>query len=342
MENNFRLSVMITFYNQAKYVDETLESVFSQKTDFDFEVIVGDDGSSDNTIEKLNAWQKKYPNRIRIFVMDREKDKKYEPIERVSRNRINMLKNSNAEYGIFLDGDDLYLDEYKLQKQVNVLDKNPIAVACGHPVLKFYEDREETEILGDIGRKNLKLSSKGFWARYYLHSDSFLFRNKVKENEILLKDNFDDNIIALHYINKGKKIIYLKDTMVGYRQLHGSSWNNRSELERVYINLKDYIEERENFKAFKRASFKRHFYDLRLVKKNRKNLENIDRFIEILSRDKFLYRTIEYKNKGLLFKLFYMVRYSYFLPYTIYLKVTGKLNAIKNRLSREKGLKIVK
>ncbi|MBQ4262096.1 MAG: glycosyltransferase, partial [Ruminococcus sp.] len=50
-ENMFTVSVIITFYNQEKYVDATMQSVLDQKTDFDFEIIAGDDGSSDRTVE---------------------------------------------------------------------------------------------------------------------------------------------------------------------------------------------------------------------------------------------------------------------------------------------------
>ena len=48
-----KVSVLVTFYNQEDYVDEALQSVFDQKCDFDFEVLIGDDGSTDGTMAKL-------------------------------------------------------------------------------------------------------------------------------------------------------------------------------------------------------------------------------------------------------------------------------------------------
>ena len=56
-----KVSVLVTFYNQEDYVDEALQSVFDQKCDFDFEVLIGDDGSTDGTMAKLQEWKQKYP-----------------------------------------------------------------------------------------------------------------------------------------------------------------------------------------------------------------------------------------------------------------------------------------
>ena len=60
-----KVSVLVTFYNQEDYVDEALQSVFDQKCDFDFEVLIGDDGSTDGTMAKLQKWKQKYPDTIK-------------------------------------------------------------------------------------------------------------------------------------------------------------------------------------------------------------------------------------------------------------------------------------
>ena len=54
--DNIMLSIMITFYNQVKYVDQTLKSVFSQKTNFNYEVLLGDDGSTDGSGEMCDEY----------------------------------------------------------------------------------------------------------------------------------------------------------------------------------------------------------------------------------------------------------------------------------------------
>ena len=80
-----KVSVLISFYNLKPYVDQTLESVVAQKTDFPVEILCADDGSDDGTIEKLRAWEEKYPQSVRAFVMDRIPGAKYEANERIQR-----------------------------------------------------------------------------------------------------------------------------------------------------------------------------------------------------------------------------------------------------------------
>ena len=54
-----RLDVLVTFYNQEKYVDRALESIFSQQCNFSFNVLIGDDGSTDSTLAKVDKWSKR-------------------------------------------------------------------------------------------------------------------------------------------------------------------------------------------------------------------------------------------------------------------------------------------
>ena len=80
-----KVSVLISFYNLAPFVDQTMESVLAQKTDFPVEILCADDGSDDGTIEKLRGWEAAHPDTVRVFVMDRVPGKKYEGNERIRR-----------------------------------------------------------------------------------------------------------------------------------------------------------------------------------------------------------------------------------------------------------------
>lgn len=80
-----KVSVLISFYNLAPFVNQTMESVLAQKTDFPVEILCADDGSDDGTIEKLRGWEAAHPDTVRVFVMDRVPGKKYEGNERIQR-----------------------------------------------------------------------------------------------------------------------------------------------------------------------------------------------------------------------------------------------------------------
>ena len=75
-DGKYKISVLITFYNQEMYVDQALSSVMSQTTDVPYKIIVGDDGSTDSTVEKLKGWIKEYPDQIEVLVQPRENDRK--------------------------------------------------------------------------------------------------------------------------------------------------------------------------------------------------------------------------------------------------------------------------
>ena len=86
------------------------DSVFAQNFPFEMEVIVGDDGSSDGTVNKIRNYSQKHNVRISIAKMHREENKKYNPIYRASHNRLNLLRHASGKYITFLDGDDFYID----------------------------------------------------------------------------------------------------------------------------------------------------------------------------------------------------------------------------------------
>ncbi len=114
-KNNFFVSIATVTYNHENYIIEAIESVISQKTNFKFEMIIGEDFSTDNTRKIIQKYQKKYPDIIK-------------PIYNTSNlggrdNYVNVLKHCMGKYIVVLDGDDVML-ENKLQKEVDFLEEN--------------------------------------------------------------------------------------------------------------------------------------------------------------------------------------------------------------------------
>lgn len=272
--SNPKVSVMITTYNLEKYIDETLESVVNQKVNFSYEILIGDDGSNDGTIDKIKLWTEKYPDMIRYFVMDRDPNVKHNRIIRASRNRVNLLRNAKGEYLMYLDGDDVYTDENKLQKQVDILDSEEYkdCIACAHNTWEYFDD--ENKSLINQAKDIRRISDRKYWRDgMYVHSDSIMFRNKVKvkkgygtvydrllEHDFML-DNFDDNLIMFSLFGEGD-IIYLPDAMVNYRQVANSSWNSVEELEKNIINIMDIDIERNYRPEYYKETIKRHTFQV--------------------------------------------------------------------------------
>ncbi|MDC7280497.1 glycosyltransferase [Butyrivibrio fibrisolvens] len=119
---NKKVSIVVATYNQEKYIGKTLESIVSQKTNFEFEAIVGDDCSTDGNAAIIKEYAEKYPDIIVPILREKNLG--------MAGNTMDIMMRATGEYIAFIEGDDYWLDENKLQKQVDFLDSHPDYVAC--------------------------------------------------------------------------------------------------------------------------------------------------------------------------------------------------------------------
>ena len=111
-----KVSVCVVTYNQEKYIAQCLQSLVDQKTDFNFEVIISDDCSTDKTPEIIKEFHNKYPDIIKPIL--------HEENMGAFKNFIFVHEQAVGEYIAHIDGDDYALPK-KLQKQADYLDANP-------------------------------------------------------------------------------------------------------------------------------------------------------------------------------------------------------------------------
>jgi len=186
-----RVSVIIPTFNSAEYIEEALESVFEQ-TFQDFEIIVVDDGSTDETGEVL----KKYGDRIRYIYQENNGPAG-------ARNR--GIRVARGEYIAFLDADDLWVST-KLEKQVDLFrqrkDLGMVTTgACSFDekgVFGYSADKRETLMAGDIAR-NIFLRSNIGTPTVMVRKEVFDSIGYFEEN---IRQSEDDNMwirIASHY-----------------------------------------------------------------------------------------------------------------------------------------------
>ncbi|GIB22032.1 glycosyltransferase family 2 protein [Vibrio cholerae] len=123
MSSEIKVSVCVVTYNQEKYIAECLQSLVDQVTDFPFEIIVGEDCSTDKTREIVLDFQRTYPDIIKPLLHV----KNVGPVE----NIVATYKQAKGKYIAHMDGDDLALPG-KLQVQSDILDENGDCVICSH------------------------------------------------------------------------------------------------------------------------------------------------------------------------------------------------------------------
>ena len=131
------VAVRVLTYNHDRYVRQCLESIQSQKTNFDFKVFIGEDSSTDNTLQICREFEINHPEK---FVV---KSTKENNILQNSLNNFDLCFNSGAKYIALLEGDDFWTDPLKLQKQVDFLEANQNVVVSGHDAVIINEKGEK-------------------------------------------------------------------------------------------------------------------------------------------------------------------------------------------------------
>jgi glycosyltransferase involved in cell wall biosynthesis len=337
MDKTICVSILITYYNQKKYIADSLKSVLQQKTSFRFEIICGDDGSSDGTYEELLTWQKKYPEIIRVIQMPRDKKKKYDPIIRVSNCRLTLYAQAKGSYVIFLDGDDYFTDCNKIEKQKNILDKNPSCICAAHPINFVWENESQKSVVACNPCEFTRIINKKiYWSYSWIHADTFMFRNIYHKNvEHINSSFFDDNTITVNFIKYGD-ILFTPDCMVAYRQIEGSSWNMRNPLQKAYVNLYVYSEASKILKGWGIVNWIRSFADFREFYVNRNSDFACLKQNEIDYRLSFIERTMKYRDANSFFKIWYQVRYGLAMHMGFLINIYRKMikNIINSRTKR--------
>jgi len=233
------VSICVGTYQHSRYIKECLDSLLSQKTNFPFEIILGEDQSTDGTREICIEYANKYPEIIKLFLRDR-KDVIY--IEGKATGRFNFIQNLKACEGKYIalcDGDDYWTDINKLQKQIDFLEANPDFSICFHSVLIDDDEKEkkksnlnrsendECYTIEDLAEKNL------------IHTPSVVYRNMLQGDfpswfkESSLGDYSLHMLVARH-----GKIKYFSAPMAAYRKHGGGTFSPLKEREILLRSLK--------------------------------------------------------------------------------------------------------
>ena len=112
-------------YNHGEFIKEAMNGIMMQETSFPIEVVVGDDFSTDNTLNIIREFSN--TENIDIHILDRPRGEDYD-LKRQELGRLynfqNIIENCKGKYIAILDGDDYWTDPLKLQKQVDFLENN--------------------------------------------------------------------------------------------------------------------------------------------------------------------------------------------------------------------------
>lgn len=148
-KNKPKVSACVVTYNQKTYIRQCLQSIVDQETDFDFEVIVGDDCSTDGTRAIVQEFAEKYPKVVKPILNERNLGS--------TINYLSVHSAAVGEYVAHMDGDDYWLPN-KLHTQVKFMDENPDVVQTWH---RQFIVNQESHTIGVFPKRYLgKIFSK--------------------------------------------------------------------------------------------------------------------------------------------------------------------------------------
>ncbi|MBN2885029.1 glycosyltransferase [Patescibacteria group bacterium] len=223
------VSIGCLTYNHEAYIKEAINSFLMQETNFPFEIIIYDDGSTDANRQIISDYAAQYPNIIKTIFPEQNQ---YQFHKRVNIDFV--YTHARGKYIAICEGDDYWIDSLKLQKQFEVLEDNPEIDLCLHPA--YLLDAISQKRVGKIGDYPVDLNNPIIMFEAVVNkpngqlatASSFFRATKVP----LLKAFFDESQasifdIFLHMLTAYKKGAYLlPDTMSVYRVNVPGSWNN--------------------------------------------------------------------------------------------------------------------
>jgi glycosyltransferase involved in cell wall biosynthesis len=252
------LSVCLITYNHAKYIEQAIEGVLNQNVNFPWELIIADDYSTDGTRDILIAYQKKYPEFIKLILQEKNVG--------AAENFIDLIAYSCSKYIAYFEGDDYWTDPAKLQKQVDFLEANQNYSICFHEVMILYDDRREI-LYNNIG-ENRTFDFLDLTHNNFIATVSCVFRAFEHHKHLpAWFKGYAGNDYGLKLLNATKgKIYYIKDCMAVYRVHNQGIWSSQSHPEMYENGIKvidslnaafnfEYNEDFETAKKLRYAKF---------------------------------------------------------------------------------------
>jgi glycosyltransferase involved in cell wall biosynthesis len=222
-----KLSVCVPAYNHEHYIGQMLDGALMQKTTFDFEIVVGDDASTDATQQVIRDYIASYPGRIRAF-LHTENQGPSSPREFAGRNNVlGLLKACNGEYVAMCEGDDYWTDPFKLQKQVDFLDAHVDYAITHHNAKVIYEDGSSDHLFNKAEQQLVSTLEDVLTDKWFMATGSWVYRNYFLTEPFADWHSLaaaGDWALLIQLASRGK-VRYLPETMGVYRK-HDAGLSN--------------------------------------------------------------------------------------------------------------------
>ena len=250
------LAIRCVTYNHEPYIRDCLEGFVMQKTNFKFVAIVHDDASTDNTAIIVKEYAERYPDIIKpILQKENQHSKGPGTIGKILNEAID---NTEAKYVALCEGDDYWIDPYKLQKQVDFMEANPDYSLCFTNTKVMSSEREsiaikniwDTYLIEDLINNNaLNSKERGDLIVSCGHTSTLLYRKPIQKAPVWISQCFIGDEPLFIYLAQFGKAKFINEMTSLYRAGVGISsrnfdfvrdWKNRIEMYRIINNGLNY------------------------------------------------------------------------------------------------------
>lgn len=222
--NDILVSISCLTYNHERYIHDAIESFFMQKTNFKYEILIHDDASSDRTVEIIKDYEKKYPDLIKPIYQTENQFSKEILVDEFN------VKRAKGKYIAVCEGDDYWLDPYKLQKQVDFMENHPECSLCVHAGY----------VVSAKDKKILRHNRPSRTSRYlqveevigqggdFFVTNSMFYRTQLdleRPRFFQIVPNITDYHLAINLALQGK-VYYMDEFLSAWRNGDDASWTS--------------------------------------------------------------------------------------------------------------------
>lgn len=226
LNTNVTLTIEVVTYNYAAYIESCLNGILNQKTKYTYEILIYDDNSYDGTKDIIKNFAEKYPEIIHAFLA---KENTYNSKKRPIINRVLIEKYAHGQFVSFCEGDDFWIDNNKIEKQINFMIQNPAYVLSVHNAYKIDMRNNVQKPMLSI-TQDMELDAETIIKQKYgmLPTASMIGKKEVfLVGDFLFGYTIGDWNVQLSAISKGK-VYYHKEIMSVYRFFLQDSWSMRT------------------------------------------------------------------------------------------------------------------
>jgi glucosyltransferase len=248
-----KVSIICTNYNKEAWIEEAIKGFLNQKCDFDYEIILVDDASSDHSPQIIERYANQYPDKIKAVFHQENLG--------ITKTWLDICQLAQGDYIARCDGDDYWIDVYKLQKQVDILERSTASKwSCSdfNIISESGELRQKKAIENGIIRKMSSFEEMLAFRGMTMSSTWLVDRNLMLEvNDAISPDAVDDTFSLQLELFTRTELTFLPEATTVYR-LHEGSDSHPASVEKLSERFEKLQETQEEYleKYYSKIDFK--------------------------------------------------------------------------------------